>query len=339
MRFEAAAFCLAFTVNFHLAAAIAQNQQANTQKGLLLDEYMPAPQLAARADSLQNLIAVTHPTLMWNSDWFWMEPNVMGGFAFSIGSPQRVRHAGGTLFWALLRQQRSGEIERDRDGVVSSEIEDRTVRDLQAVNEKPFTDSGCGDYARVLHQEGNAKLYELGIQYDSLGTGHDIIQRRLYVLRQADSRWLLIGEGPSECSDKSGTESEEFTSDATGKLTGNPKTPAAIEFDTTQWDGMAVESAQPAYPDLEVHREALLDGAGSARFRWLSDAYMLADTHDTLDKIADRYIYWRIYGADQRMANFDGMEAASFKELLRRRNPSLEMGELLPHTKVYVSIH
>jgi hypothetical protein len=335
MRFISVVLCIGFSATACFSGEAPQQDHADPKKAFVLDKFTPPPQIVARADSLQSLIGATKPTAIWSSDWLWVKTGANGTLALTVGSPQWVRFAQGLPFWALLRHGRAGEIERDRDGLVTAEIHDRVVRDLQFVSEKTISDSGSGDYARILQRRGEWDLYEIGIQCDSFGSGHDVVQRRLFAARGPNNRWQFIGEGPSECSGKSGMECEAFTSDARAKLTGDLKAPATIEFSTTEWNMMAQESAQPHYPDLEIHREALLDGLPPDRLQWLTDSYLVAGPHDTLDEISNRYIYWQIEYAVQGIAEADRQEAARFKKMVRDRNPALGDGTLPQGAIVY----
>ncbi len=336
MRFISAVLCIGFSATGCFSGEAPRQDHPDPNKAFVFDKFTPPPKIVARANSLQSLIAATKPTIIWNSDWLWVKTGANGTPAFTVGSPQWVRFAQGLPFWALLRHGRADEIERDRDGLVTAEILDRVVRDLQLVSVKPISDSGSGDYARILQRRGEWDLYEIGIQCDSFGSGHDVTQCRLYALHGPNNRWQVIGEGPSECCGKSGIECEAFTSDAKATLTGDLKAPAIIEFSTTERNGMAQESAQPLYPDLEIHREALLDGLPAARLRWLTDSFLIAGPHETLDEISNRYIYWQIEHTDQSIADADRPEAAAFKKMVQNKNPALVDGTLPQGAIVYL---
>jgi hypothetical protein len=87
--------------------------------------------------------------------------------------------------------------------------------------------------------------------------------------------------------------------------------------------------AEPACPSLDIHREAILDGALPAKLRWASDPYVEIDKPGlTLDTVIKRYTYWEINDARDEFAKYNQNESPVFRRLVESRNPAHRAGDL-----------
>lgn len=297
-------------------------QNPNPKSAIVLDQYTPAPEVIAQAETLQRLVDVAKPTLAWNIDMLWVRQDKQRRFSFTFGTAQWVRIGNARPVWALLGRGAENTYEREPSGIATSDISNAAVRDLAPA--KSQGDAGGGDYARILLRDRGYDLYEVGIESEWLGTGHPVEQRRLYVLHGPGDSWRFVGEGPSESSGKSGSTCSWTTTAVRANLTGDPNAPVVLEFHTTSGSALASSDAEPAYPSLDIHREAILDGVLPAKLRWASDPYVEIDKGGvTLDAIIQRYTYWVINDGNENFTDYAKREATIFRSQVEDRNPAL----------------
>jgi len=311
------------------------DSKPDPKQALALGDYTPAPRVVAQAETLQGLFAVAKPTIAWNAEMLWMKRDAQGQFSFEFGTAKWIRIGNAPPVWAVLGCGNEHEMERDPQGFATTEIAEVAVRKLAP--EKSHADPGDGDYARVLLRGRGYDLYEIGIENISLGSGHSIEQRRLYVLRGPGDAWRFVGEGPAETSGSSGSTSSWQVTSARARLTGDPNAPVVLEFTTASSSAVIQADAVQAYPTLTIRQEALLKGALPAKLRWLTDPYVVADkSADTLDAIIKQYVYWQINDADEEFGKSKQKEASVFRKLVEERNPALTRGQLPSDEIVYL---
>jgi hypothetical protein len=332
---------LFFLVFFTAGAATAVadeapvDQNPDPKQAMVLDGYIPMRRIIAQAETLQGLVAIAGPTVAWNADMLWVKQGDRGSFAFTFGTAQWVRVGKGPAVWALLQAAEPDKAERGPDGVFTTEIQNVAVRDL--AKEKDQGDHGSCSFARILLHDRGDDLYEIGIESEWLGTGHPVEERRLYVLHGPGGSWRFVGEGPSESSGKSGPTCSWSTTAARARLTGDPKAPVVLEFHITSSSAIASADAEPAYPILDIHREAILDGALTAKLRWASDPYVEIDKPGLmLDTVIKHYTYWEINDARAEFAKYNQNESAAFRRLVEDCNPALRAGDLAIGTLVHL---
>jgi len=302
---------------------------------MLLDSYTPAPRIVVRAETVEGLLAATKPTVAWNADMLWVKRDEQHRLSFVFATAQWVRLGKARPFWALLRRHDPDTTERDSDGLATSDIRNASVRDL--AGKKSESDDGGRDYAQVILHDRGYDVYEIGIQSEGLGTGHPVEKRRIYVLRRPDGSWRFVGEGPAESSGKSGYLCSWSATATHASLTGDPKTPVVLEFSTTDGSDLVGEDAEPAYPSLEIRREALLEGALPAKLRWLTNPYVSIDQRgNTLEAVIKRYTYWEIDDASEEFAKYNTKKAARVRKLVEQRNPALTHGTLAVGTIIHL---
>jgi hypothetical protein len=303
---------------------------------LKLDGYTPAPQIVTRGESLDALIAIAKPQLAWNREMLWVRQGA-DRVSFTFGSVQWVQIGIAPPFWALLRSGKTDQMERGPDGQPTLEISNVAQRTLEVVDEKPFHDSGSGDYARIILHAGACDVYELGIESEGLGSGHPVDQRRLYVLHGPADVWRFVGEGPAESSGKNGPDGESSSSLPTCTMTGNANAPILIKFSTASYSSGVQEGFKPAFPDLEVHRDAVLEGSLPAKLRWQTGPYIrVENSKETLDSVTRRYVYWEMDFASEHYAKTRANEVPVVGKLVVDLNPNLARGTMSKGTIVHL---
>jgi hypothetical protein len=301
--------------------------QPDPKQAVDLSGFTPAPRVVAQAETLDRLVAVAKPTIVWNADMLWVKTDGPGRFSFEFGTAKWIRIGNAPPVWGVLRCGNEHEMERDPQGFVTSEVVEVAVRKLAP--EKSHADPGDGDYARIVLHGRGCDLYEIGIENISLGSGHWIEQRRIYVLRGPGEAWKFVGEGPAETSGSSGSTCSWQTTSARARLTGDPQTPVVVEFTTVGGSDLTSADTEPAYPRLEIRHEALLDGSLPAKLRWLSDPYVEIDKgRVTLDVVIKRYTYWVINDGHEGFTDYAQKEATVFRRLVEDRSPALRQGDL-----------
>jgi hypothetical protein len=206
---------------------------------------------------------------------------------------------------------------------------------------KPQSDHGSGDYVIELSRHAkHGMVYEVGWQkLMANGTSLAQVERRLYLLKDPESRWRFIGEGPEESNCKTGRGSSGTTRVTAQVSWDNGRSlPCRIEFRVTHRDMEWVpcdDEPRGLRPDRVLFDEWTLDGSSAKARRVSVRSYLRSEPGDTLGTIAAHLSAWTV-GADDREKK--PKIARIWREGVNRLNPTLGplSAPVPPGSKIWV---
>lgn len=289
------------------------------------------------AASWAELVDKTRPSLTWSDRYLiWIEADESGLRRVTLDEAYLVPGPNATPRRVLLDPAH-----------VPMGRSPRAVAVLQEKRPEANNDAGLvEDYAVLLaHDPGFGDVYEIGWQKSMAdGTGHAVELRLLYLWRDRAHRWRFLGEGLSDGQSKTGPDTGTSTR-STASVVWRPgddgTASVEVRFTTESrdyaWRTPATEESETApRPDLVKRCDWILAGDFPATLRMVgSRPYLLAESGDTLRKIAERNGAWQpgwAEGPDKTAQKTRVL--ALWRRTLRRMNPGLPAGRIPAGTRV-----
>ena len=292
--------------------------------------------IRAEADTLEALIEKTRPDfLLPNREMLWISSDASGNPVFTLDGAYEYKPAGGKARWVLLCDFGGP------GGIAADEWRGYYKFAVIALSpEVPVHDPGPGDYATVKASDpAHGTLYEIGWEAGPSGSGLYIMERNLYLLRDAAGKWAFVGEGPVTGSSRGaywGRESQVA-------FTGLADAPVTIRFTTSETkaetissDELSVDPTLRARRDLVTYEDCVLDGPLPAKLRREDyGCYMLAGKDDSLETLAECLAAWPWPGTLGSPAQLK----AKWVSRLAHLNPALPNRVLPEGTRVRLPRH
>lgn len=242
--------------------------------------------IRAVAENWADLVAEVKPTLTWGRSYYEDTASPDAGFPDMMWIDQDengmpVFHLERAYAWKpdddqparwVLVELADSEFATDEEAwadslLLGEQIGGRglAVR-LEVTEEIPPDPDKCtwASYAiiRGVHPRGGA-VYELGWSHEmTMGTGHWLHRRLIYVWRDTDGTWRLLGEGPRESHGKlGGNEQLGSWCQLSVQWKGDPAMPVVVISRTDCL--LAIGESAVGLPSLVTRRDATLDGAAT----------------------------------------------------------------------------
>lgn len=285
------------------------------------------------AGSWEELVARARPACTWNDlDMLWVAEEPGRPVRFVVERAWIYRPADGPPKWVLAGFDSGGGSPPIRERFGS------WPRAEIAVGAPPAGGDGCiGDYARRLASDARfGTVYQLGWQGEiSGGTNLFSPNRAVFLLRDPQLRWRVIGQGIEEGVGKAGYPvCWRCGAEYRVRWTGDPSDPAAVEITVTH-SLCEVGEEQSGAPTLATHRDGVLVRRPEFGVKWTGREHVRAEPGDTLEAIASRLAWWDSCSI-RREAPGRREAAARWAGTLRELNPGVGAGELPAGARLFV---
>jgi len=267
------------------------------------------------AASWEELVAKEKPTFTWGNpgfqtergmpsdgfpDMMWIEGGADGKPVFRLERAYTWKPAADEkVRWVLVEL-----VEHDNGIIVDNFFHEQIAGRMFPIRVN-VTDEISGDpdrrwfadYAIVRGSDPRGgTVYEIGwSQNIASGMGRWISCRQIYVWRDMNGVWRLLGEGLGESGGKTGPEYHNCSCEVNVEWRGELPHPVRprVGFVLVEWNSETGEDA--TMPDLVLYRDSVLDGASDrlpVALKGSGAEYMRAEKGDTLEKVALRLAVW-----------------------------------------------